>query len=147
THALVFARPLRAGTARGPNLIGSWSQCMRKNEKGFSMNRPTPDPSQEGSERSSAPVPLLGGVRGGFMVLMHAKKRRGYHEPLVAGPILCYICNKVLASRFMAPMRAKKASAWDFFRYSSFVITVSQHDGRSLQEEKMRSEERRVGKE
>src|SRR5438876_8181655 len=30
THALVFARPLRAGTARGPNLIGSWSQRMRK---------------------------------------------------------------------------------------------------------------------
>src|SRR5213080_291132 len=30
THALVFARPLRAGTARGPNLIGSWSQCMRE---------------------------------------------------------------------------------------------------------------------
>ena len=29
THALVFAPPLRAGTARGPNLIGSWSQCMR----------------------------------------------------------------------------------------------------------------------
>src|SRR5438094_5286266 len=66
THALVFARALRAGTARGPNLIGSWSQCMRKNEWGLPMNRPTPDPSQEGSERSSAPVPLLGGVRGGF---------------------------------------------------------------------------------
>src|SRR5438552_3355366 len=30
THALVFARPLRAGTARGPSLIGSWSQCMRE---------------------------------------------------------------------------------------------------------------------
>src|SRR5437870_9963672 len=39
THALVFARPLRAGTARGPNLIGSWSQCMRKSERGsLSMN-------------------------------------------------------------------------------------------------------------
>ena len=28
TEALVLARPLRAGTARGPNRIGSWSQCM-----------------------------------------------------------------------------------------------------------------------
>src|SRR5438552_6238360 len=39
TPALVFARPLRAGTARGPNLIGSWSQCMHKNEWGLPMNR------------------------------------------------------------------------------------------------------------
>src|SRR5438093_7620802 len=39
THTLVFARPLRAGTARGPNLIGSWSQCMRRSESGLSMNR------------------------------------------------------------------------------------------------------------
>src|SRR3989454_8549274 len=30
---------------------GSWSQCM---VEGASMNRPTPDPSQEGSTRSSA---------------------------------------------------------------------------------------------
>src|SRR5881296_4111062 len=39
THALVFARPLRAGTARGPNLIGSWPQCMRKSERGLPMKR------------------------------------------------------------------------------------------------------------
>ena len=39
TAALVLARPLRAGTARGPNLIGSWSQCMRRSESGLSMNR------------------------------------------------------------------------------------------------------------
>src|SRR5438552_790683 len=38
THALVLARPLRAGTARAPNLIGSWSQCMRKSERRLSMN-------------------------------------------------------------------------------------------------------------
>ena len=38
TEAFVFARPLRAGTAHGPNLIGSWSQCMRKNEWGLPMN-------------------------------------------------------------------------------------------------------------
>ena len=34
TQAPVLPRPLRAGTARGPNLIGSWSQCMRK-AKGY----------------------------------------------------------------------------------------------------------------
>src|SRR5205809_6108755 len=42
-----------------------------------SVNRPTPGPSQEGSEPSSAPVPLLGGVRGGFMVPMRAKMASG----------------------------------------------------------------------
>jgi len=30
TEALVLARPLRAGTARGPNLKASWSQCAFK---------------------------------------------------------------------------------------------------------------------
>ena len=34
TEAFVFARPLRAGTARGPNRIGSWSQCMREAKGG-----------------------------------------------------------------------------------------------------------------
>src|SRR5207249_7480173 len=34
---------------------GSWSQCMRKSERRLSMNRPTPNPSQEGSRHSSAP--------------------------------------------------------------------------------------------
>src|SRR6185503_20263429 len=43
------------GRGRARRRVGSWSQCMRKNERGLSMNRPTPDPSQEGSERSSAP--------------------------------------------------------------------------------------------
>src|SRR5438876_10692885 len=41
-----------------------------------SVNRTTPGPSQEGSEPSSAPVPLLGGVRGGFMVPMRARSER-----------------------------------------------------------------------
>src|SRR6266513_5959797 len=36
------------GRVRG----GSWSQCMRKNERGLSMNRPTPDPSREGNSAS-----------------------------------------------------------------------------------------------
>jgi len=53
------------------------------------MNRPTPDPSQEGSKRSSASpsVPLLGGVRGGFMVPMHdIKVVEAFHEPLFTNP-------------------------------------------------------------
>src|SRR6058998_159144 len=33
-HALVFARPLRAGTARGPNLIGSCPNAMREAKGG-----------------------------------------------------------------------------------------------------------------
>src|SRR5438094_2204793 len=33
---------------------GSWSQCMRQSERRLSMNRPTPDPSREGSKQSSA---------------------------------------------------------------------------------------------
>src|SRR2546425_11523108 len=32
----------------------SRSQCMRKNERGLSMIRPTPDPSREGSRPSSS---------------------------------------------------------------------------------------------
>ena len=56
-----------------PPRCGSWSQCMRESERRLSMNRPTPDPSQEGSEAfvRVLSVPLLGGVRGGFMVPMH----------------------------------------------------------------------------
>ena len=37
---------------------GSWSQCMRQSERRLSMNRPTPDPSQEGSRHSSASCPF-----------------------------------------------------------------------------------------
>ena len=35
TEALVLARPLRAGTVRGPNRIGSWPQCMREGKWGY----------------------------------------------------------------------------------------------------------------
>ncbi len=38
---------------RGP-FAGSGAQCMRKNERGLSMNQPTPDPAREGSRRLSA---------------------------------------------------------------------------------------------
>ena len=49
---------------------GSWSQCMPQGEMRLFRNRPTPDPSREGNRHSSVscPLPLLGGVRGGFMV-------------------------------------------------------------------------------
>ena len=33
----------------------SWSQCAQIMAWGLSMNRPAPDPSQEGSKESSAP--------------------------------------------------------------------------------------------
>src|SRR5205814_4706913 len=60
SYALSMNRPLTpslspsdgervaGGRVRG----GSWSQCMRKNERGLSMNRPTPGPSQEGNSAS-----------------------------------------------------------------------------------------------
>ena len=59
----------------------SWSQWMRQSERKLSMNRPTPDPSQEGGQTfvRCAKVPLLGGVTGGFMLPMHARERK---EPL-----------------------------------------------------------------
>ena len=37
---------------------GSWSQCMRKSERRLSRSRPTPDPSREGSNHSSASCPF-----------------------------------------------------------------------------------------
>ncbi len=44
----------------------------------LSMNQAPPDPSQEGSTRCSAscPFPSWEGFRGGFMVPMHAQKRK-----------------------------------------------------------------------
>jgi len=59
----------RQNTARGIGLL--------------SMHRPTPTPPRRGAVVRPRPVgPLLGGVRGGFMVPMHAKKRkRALHEP------------------------------------------------------------------
>ena len=39
------------------------------------MNRPTLDPGGEQAFVRVMPVPLLGGVRGGFTVPMHAQKR------------------------------------------------------------------------
>ena len=47
------------------------------------MNRPTPDPSRPlpgGAFVRVLSVPLLGGVRRGFMVLMHGVKVVGLHE-------------------------------------------------------------------
>ena len=42
----------------------------------LAQNQPTPDPSREGN-RPAGVAPLLGGAGGGFMVPMHAQKRRG----------------------------------------------------------------------
>src|SRR5436309_11605616 len=66
---------------------GSWSQCTCKNDRRLFMNRPTPDPSQEGNRHGSAscPFPFLGGVRGGFMVPMPAQEPK---EALPLAPLL-----------------------------------------------------------
>ena len=50
------------------------------------MNQPTPNPSQEGSRTADATaVPLLGGVRGGFMVRMHDSGIvEAFHESRIA---------------------------------------------------------------
>ena len=63
---------------KGLRVSGSWSQCMRKKtERGLSMNRrthPRPLPGGELAFVRAVSAPLLGGVRGGFMVPMHAEK-------------------------------------------------------------------------
>src|SRR5439155_680845 len=70
----------RHGSASGPLPareglgVGSWSQCMRKRERRLSTNAPSPCPLP----------PPKAGERGrlGFMVPMHAQKRReALHEP------------------------------------------------------------------
>ena len=53
------------------------------------MNRPTPDPSQEGSKRSSASCQFPSWERlgvGGFMLPRHAKNETGLSMNLVAVP-------------------------------------------------------------
>src|SRR5204863_2012042 len=52
-----FAKRLECDRLAGA-FHGSWSQCMRQSERRLSMNRPTPDPSQEGSRHSSASCPI-----------------------------------------------------------------------------------------
>ena len=46
-------------------------------------DKPTPDPSQEGNWPRRA-APLLGGAGGGFMVTMHAERRKEAFHELVA---------------------------------------------------------------
>src|SRR5436309_7514118 len=87
----------------------------------LSMNRPTPDPAQEGNRHRSAscPYPLLGGVRGGFMVPMHAQKRmKAFHEPTHCRPlpggeqasvrVLSVPLPGGVRGGFMVPMHAQK---------------------------------------
>src|SRR5437867_6653368 len=53
--------------------------------KSLSMNRPLPG-GEQASVRA-AKVPLLGGVRGGFMVPMHDHKtKEALHDPLPTSP-------------------------------------------------------------
>ena len=53
-------RSPRRCRALPPLEASSWSQCMVKKSSPLSMNRPTPDPSQEGSERSCSSPPGRG---------------------------------------------------------------------------------------
>jgi hypothetical protein len=54
--ALAGPDRLKAGLQTiGVPRTGSWSQCAILQSWRLSMNRPTPDPSQEGSKRSFAP--------------------------------------------------------------------------------------------
>src|SRR5437867_3790792 len=54
-----------------------------------SLHEPTHPRPLPGGEQASVrvlSVPLLGGVRGGFMVAMHAQKRKeAFHEPTGSG--------------------------------------------------------------
>src|SRR6266545_2794764 len=54
---------------------GSWSECLRKNEKGAlpEPTHPRPLPGGEPAFVRGRTVPLPGGVRGGFIVPMRAK--------------------------------------------------------------------------
>src|SRR5580765_21602 len=55
------------------------------NASGFALHEPTHPRPLRGGEQAFVhvvPVPLLGGVRGGFMVPMHGKNGVGaFHEP------------------------------------------------------------------
>jgi hypothetical protein len=69
----------------GPN-------AFEKNGRGLSMNKPTPDPSQEGSERrAESKSKITSKTDSRFMVQMHAGKRKvavqgpTHHDPSQEG--------------------------------------------------------------
>src|SRR5205809_449650 len=66
-----------------PVLIGSWSQCVRKNERRLSMNRPFGVTALAGPERLKAGLQTSGVPTDRFMVPLPAKNRKGAaHEPM-----------------------------------------------------------------
>ena len=79
-----FGVPASAGSDRlkaghqtsGVPHTGSWCQSGPHVAWGLSMNRPTPQPLPGGEQAfvRVPSVPLLGGVRGGFMAPMHAQR-------------------------------------------------------------------------
>ena len=85
-HEYRAGRPLHSH-ARTPALHppgSSWSHCMRKNERGLSINRPFEVPALAGPDRLKAELQTSGVPTGRFMVPMHAKKRKeALHEPTV----------------------------------------------------------------
>src|SRR5438445_6272611 len=123
---LLFGVPALAGPGRlkaghhtdGTTQTGSWSQCTVSKSWGLSMNtQARPLPGGEQTFVGVWKVPLLGGVRGGFMVPMHAKKRkRALHEPPVGSsgfsrsrpPEGGTPCRRYDPDGFMVPMHAQK---------------------------------------
>src|SRR5213594_3311936 len=69
-----------------------WSErrCGGRSCNVTALHEPTHPRPLPGGEQASVrvlSVPLLGGVRGGFMVPMHAQKRKeACHEPCSSGP-------------------------------------------------------------
>jgi len=57
--------------------VGSWSQCMRKNERRLSMKRPFGVPALAGPDRLKAGLQTIGVPTDRFMVPMHGIKVLG----------------------------------------------------------------------
>src|SRR5881397_4303194 len=65
------------------------ANCHRSDRSLHEPTHPRPLPGGEQASVRVLSVPLLGGVRGGFMVPMHAQKRmEALHEPESAAGIL-----------------------------------------------------------
>ena len=77
-----FGRAVSVPLPGGLVGVGSGSQCMRKNERRLSMNRPFGVPALADPDRLKAGLPTSGVHTDRFRVPMHAKKRKGaLHEP------------------------------------------------------------------
>src|SRR5205814_2046628 len=71
----------------GPNA------CAKRKKAFHEPTHPRPLPGREQAFIRAQSVPLLGGVRGGFMLPMHAKKRQGFTllEVLIAAAVFAIV--------------------------------------------------------